>query len=111
MPVVLQTAGDMQQETFMTNEPMTVHVQIEGRVQGVGYRAWCAQAAEARGLSGWVRNLGDGSVEAVFTGGADTVVEMMDALWEGPSFARVNIIKNLDPVDPQAGAFTVRDTA
>lgn len=95
----------------MSDDPMTVHVQIEGRVQGVGYRAWCAQAAAARGLSGWVRNLRNGSVEAVFTGGADTVVEMMDALWEGPSFARVNIIKNLDPAEPQTGAFEVRDSA
>ena len=46
----------------------TVHVMISGRVQGVGYRAWTAREAERRGLSGWVCNRRDGSVEAVFSG-------------------------------------------
>ena len=45
-------------------KPFTVVV--EGRVQGVGYRAWCADAAVSRGLSGWVRNRKTGAVEAVF---------------------------------------------
>jgi len=94
----------------MTTDPLTVHVLIEGRVQGVGYRAWCAGEAEARGLSGWVRNLKTGSVEAVFTGPSDTVVDMLDALWLGPSFARVNLIKDLDKADPASGPFTVRET-
>ncbi|MCK7612193.1 acylphosphatase [Roseibium sediminicola] len=94
----------------MTADPLTVHVLVEGRVQGVGYRAWCAGEAEARALSGWVRNLANGSVEAVFSGPSDTVVDMLDALWQGPSLARVNTVSNLDPVDPASGAFEIRST-
>ncbi|MCX2722423.1 acylphosphatase [Roseibium salinum] len=93
----------------MTTDPLTVHVLIEGRVQGVGYRAWCAEEAEARDLSGWVRNLESGAVEAVFTGPSDTVVDMLDALWMGPSLARVNLIKDLDATEPARGPFEVRD--
>lgn len=95
----------------MTADPMTVHVLIEGRVQGVGYRAWCAGEAEARGLSGWVRNRTTGAVEAVMTGPPEIITDMMDVLWQGPSFARVSKISNLDPVSPMTGAFQVRDTA
>ncbi|MDO8401455.1 MAG: acylphosphatase, partial [Bradyrhizobium sp.] len=45
-------------------------VTIRGRVQGVGYRAWVEHRARAHDLEGWVRNLGDGSVEALFAGPA-----------------------------------------
>ncbi|MEP4768380.1 MAG: acylphosphatase [Roseibium sp.] len=94
----------------MTTDPLTVHVLIEGRVQGVGYRAWCVGEAEARNLSGWVRNLSNGAIEAAFTGPADTVVDMLDALWRGPAFARVNLVKDLEPVEPASGAFALRKT-
>ncbi len=46
----------------------SVHLRIEGRVQGVGYRAWVEDEAVRRGLAGWVRNRNDRSVEAVFSG-------------------------------------------
>ncbi|WP_269581624.1 acylphosphatase [Roseibium sp. Sym1] len=94
----------------MTADPLTVHVLIEGRVQGVGYRAWCADEAVARELSGWVKNIPGGAVEAVFSGPSDTVVDMLDALWHGPSLARVNTVTNLDPVSPATGAFEIRAT-
>ena len=72
---------------------MIRHVIIIGRVQGVGYRAWVAQAATARNLEGWVRNRRDGSVEAVFSGPADTVSDMIAACRRGPPLARVNSIR------------------
>jgi acylphosphatase len=55
----------------------TVSVKIEGRVQGVYYRAWTEQTARALGLDGSVRNASDGSVEAVFSGPADKVDQML----------------------------------
>lgn len=65
------------------------HVVISGRVQGVGYRAWTADEARARNLLGWVRNRRDGSVEAVFAGPADPVLEMVALCGRGPSMAHV----------------------
>mgnify|MGYP001085032248 FL=1 len=53
----------------------TVTVRIEGRVQGVYYRAWTDQTARRLDLDGWVRNRRDGSVEAVFSGLAPQVDE------------------------------------
>ncbi|HEV7636365.1 MAG TPA: acylphosphatase [Bradyrhizobium sp.] len=68
------------------------HVTIEGRVQGVGYRAWVEHRARAHGLEGWVRNRRDGSVEAVFAGAADVVTEMVASCGRGPSSARVEAV-------------------
>jgi acylphosphatase len=69
------------------------HVVIRGRVQGVGYRAWTEYAALKRGLQGWVRNRRDGSVEAVFSGPAEAVAEMIDACRKGPRGARIETIE------------------
>nr|WP_305988676.1 acylphosphatase [Roseibium sp. MMSF_3544] len=95
----------------MTSGLVTVHVLIEGRVQGVGYRAWCADTAIARGLSGWVRNRTSGAVEAVFSGQPAGVADMLDAVWRGPRLAKVTGVKELDPVELQEGPFKVRETA
>jgi acylphosphatase len=70
----------------------TVTVKIEGRVQGVYYRAWTEQTARALGLDGTVRNASDGSVEAVFSGPADKVNEMLRHCADGPPDARVTKI-------------------
>ncbi len=66
---------------------------IRGGVQGVGYRVWTEQQANARGLAGWVRNLGDGSVEAVFAGDADNIAAMAESLLRGPPAAKVSGIE------------------
>lgn len=66
-----------------------VHVVVTGRVQGVFYRATCAERARALGLAGWVRNASDGRVEAAFEGPADAVEAMLGWCREGPSHARV----------------------
>jgi acylphosphatase len=66
-----------------------VHVTITGRVQGVGFRAWVWDEAEARRLSGWVRNRRDGTVEAVFCGEAGAVEAMLAACRIGPRGAAV----------------------
>jgi acylphosphatase len=64
-------------------------VTIGGRVQGVFFRASCAAEARRRGLSGWVRNLPDGRVEAVFEGDDDDVSAMVDWCGGGPPDAVV----------------------
>ena len=67
----------------------TVMVKIEGRVQGVYYRAWTYETAQQLGLDGTVRNTSDGSVEAVFSGPPDVVADMLKRCEKGPADARV----------------------
>lgn len=62
---------------------------ISGRVQGVGFRWFAHEAAVREGVTGWVRNLPDGRVEAVVEGEADAVTRMERALRSGPRGARV----------------------
>jgi acylphosphatase len=66
---------------------------VHGRVQGVGYRYFVQREADALGVTGFVRNLPDGSVEVVAEG-ADRVMDTLEArLREGPSFARVSSVE------------------
>ena len=66
-----------------------VVVVISGRVQGVFFRASCAEEAARRGIGGWVRNRYDGSVEAAFEGETDAVDRMIAWCREGPRGASV----------------------
>ena len=67
----------------------TVRVRIEGGVQGVGYRYWTERVAGELGLTGWVRNRRDGSVEALFAGPAADVAQMLERCKDGPRSAHV----------------------
>ena len=69
-----------------------LHVMIRGRVQGVGYRAWIEHHAMASRLEGWVRNRRDGSVEALFSGPAGMVADMVALCRRGPPSARVEAV-------------------
>lgn len=80
-----------------------VSVVIEGRVQGVSYCAWTRAEADALGLSGFVRNRGDGAVEAVFCGSDDAVARMALACWAGPPGARVTHIAVAESGDVPPG--------
>jgi acylphosphatase len=71
---------------------------VTGRVQGVGYRDWVVEAAERFGLSGWVRNRIDGSVEAVIVGDDQAVGRMIDACRRGPPLAHVDAV-DVEPLD------------
>lgn len=79
---------------------IAVSVRVTGRVQGVAYRAWCRGAALQRGLRGWVRNRGDGSVEALIAGPEDRVQDMLTAMGDGPGAARVTDVWS-EPADPR----------
>lgn len=61
----------------------SVHVTVTGKVQGVWYRAWVLGAAQKLGLYGWVRNLRNGDVEAVFCGSEQLVDQMLEQCWQG----------------------------
>ena len=87
------------------------HCLISGSVQGVGYRAWAADEAEKRGLSGWVRNLKSGDVEAVFSGQDAVVEEMLAALWTGPAGASVGAVETRDAAGEVGDGFEIRATA
>ncbi len=70
----------------------SIHLSITGRVQGVWYRGWTNQQANALNLDGWVRNRTDGSVEAVFSGNQEGVDNMLILCYDGPPSARVDSI-------------------
>ena len=69
------------------------HVFVTGRVQGVWFRESTRERAEALGVGGWVRNLADGRVEALFEGDAATVQRAIDFVREGPRHARVESVE------------------
>jgi acylphosphatase len=69
------------------------HVTVSGLVLGVGFRSFVDHEARARGLEGWVRNLRDGNVEAVFSGAEDVVAAMVATCRRGPSLARVEAVQ------------------
>ena len=73
-------------------EKSRAHIVINGIVQGVFYRASTQETARRLGLAGWVRNLPDGSVEALFEGPADRVREAVEWCRQGPPGARVTEI-------------------
>jgi acylphosphatase len=83
-------------------------VLISGRVQGVFFRDTCRRLAVEHGVVGWVRNLPDGRVEAVFEGLADDVRRLVDWAHRGPRLAVVEEV-TVEPEPPEGlGAFLVR---
>jgi acylphosphatase len=83
-------------------------VVIAGRVQGVFFRASCAEQARALGLSGWVRNDASGRVEAVFEGPEEAVASMIRWCHEGPPQARVDTVEISDETPAHEAGFAVR---
>jgi len=70
-------------------EPFRAHVYVSGNVQGVGYRFSTVQQAKRLGVNGWVKNLQDGRVEAVFEGDKPAVEKMVKWCHSGPASASV----------------------
>jgi acylphosphatase len=73
-----------------------VRVIVRGRVQGVAFRAHTAQQARRAGVSGWVRNRTDGSVEAAFEGADSGVEALLAFVREGPGSARVDAVEAIE---------------
>lgn len=77
---------------------------VSGRVQGVGFRFSAQERARSLGLAGSIRNLGDGSVEAVFEGDAERVESMVDWCRRGPAGAVVTDVDvSWEPPAGEAG--------
>ena len=88
----------------------TLSITITGRVQGVGFRYWVLDEATTLGLSGWVRNRRDGSVEAVISGPSDRIDAMLARCRRGPAAARVDDITVADSSDTAPSPFEIRAT-
>jgi len=68
-----------------------VYIKIQGRVQGIGFRYWAIKKAEEiGGISGWVYNAPDGSVEILMSAEPEKIDKMIFACHQGPSLARVD---------------------
>lgn len=97
----------MMPEMFDT---ITRLLRVHGRVQGVYYRASTVQQAERLGVSGWVRNRADGSVEALVQGAPDAVQALIDWAHQGPPHAQVERVEVSDAPAEALVGFTQADT-
>lgn len=84
---------------------------VTGRVQGVGYRAWTCRTAAAHGVTGWVRNIEDGTVEGRVQGLGDVLDRFIAALHQGPRFAQVTSVRARDVDDETLSDFVATATA
>jgi acylphosphatase len=91
-----------------TDETVRAHVFVSGRVQGVFYRASTRDAARERDVDGWVRNLDDGRVEAVFEGPEEAVEAMVEWCHTGSSAAVVDDVDVTDEEPSGESGFRVR---
>jgi acylphosphatase len=81
----------MNQKPSSRNETVRAHVWAKGRVQGVGFRAHVGYSArQIGGLTGWVRNIGYDTVEAIVEGNKDQVEQLIEAIRQGPRASRVD---------------------
>jgi acylphosphatase len=92
------------------SERVTLHLGIRGRVQGVGYRYYMALEAQRLGLTGWVRNRRDGSVEAVVQGPVAAVEAMRGWVAQGPPAAEVSAV-DANPAEGEFDRFETRPSA
>jgi acylphosphatase len=81
------------EKRMVDTSPTRVHVLVSGQVQGVGYRLSTCKAADTLGINGWVKNLPDGRVEAVFEGAPELLEEMVRWCHKGPQMAIVQEVQ------------------
>jgi acylphosphatase len=92
----------------MEDKTVKAHIFIEGMVQGIFYRMWTREQAQKLGLAGWVRNLEDGRVEAVFEGPKDKVEKMVKKCHKGPNLAGIEHVDvNWEEATGELGTFEI----
>jgi acylphosphatase len=84
------------------------NVHVTGQVQGVFFRAWAQGEARQLGISGWIRNRPDASVEAHLAGEEDAVGRMIERMRRGPSNARVDEVTVEETTPEPVGRFELR---
>ena len=84
------------------------HISVSGRVQGVFFRAWTRERAEALGVTGWIRNCPDGHVEAHVEGEDSLVEQLLELLRRGPPAAQVENLRTWDGEPCEFDGFEVR---
>lgn len=84
-------------------------VDVHGQVQGVFYRDWTVRTATELGLTGWVRNCSDGTVEALLQGDDDAIDRMIAAMKDGPERANVTRIQQYLAKEEDLSTFERRD--
>ncbi len=95
----------------MSEEMIRIRARIYGKVQGVFYRLSTQAAAQKAGVTGWVRNMADGSVEAVFEGNQEAVDTTLQWCYDGPDRARVErVVAHNESFSNQYNDFSVRAT-
>jgi acylphosphatase len=92
----------------VTGAPVARRVVVRGHVQGVFFRDSTRRRAQAEGVAGWVRNRGDGAVEAWFEGPADAVERLVAFARRGPRGAAVESVEVVDEEPSGVGGFQVR---
>jgi acylphosphatase len=87
----------------------TIHLEVSGRVQGVGFRWFVTDNARRLRLSGWVRNRPDGNVEIAASGTAEALAQLESAVTSGPPGARVQKVSRLSqiPADSLQSPFSI----
>jgi acylphosphatase len=92
----------------MTSETVRARAVVAGRVQGVYFRQSTELQARATGVAGWVRNLDDGRVEAVFEGTREAVETMLEYVSHGPTHASVDSVETVWETPERATGFWIR---
>jgi acylphosphatase len=92
------------------SDSRTVRIRLTGRVQGVSFRGWMQSEARTLGLTGWVRNRRDGSLEAAISGDPVLVEDMLARCRQGPPAARVSDLAILAEEAATFPDFDIRPT-
>lgn len=109
MPLCEDASSSQRRTPRSEGDDLTrTHVWVSGMVQGVNFRWYMIDRARQRGVGGWVRNLPDGRVEAVFEGDEDSVRSMVEWCRRGPRGARVTGVETVDETPEGVRGFDVR---
>ena len=93
---------------MFTMSKIRVHLVVSGRVQGVGFRYFCDRTAVDLGITGWVRNESDGTVELEIQGDETQVVSFLTKIKKGPTLAYVSSVRRNDvTICPDETSFAI----